>query len=179
MKDRLRGRDCFVALRAPRNDDGSVIARHIRRHCEPTGPAFGRPDDRLREAIAPLAPPSAKERDFIIVPWTRNGAAAAEQRIDIRCGLSRQLTRCLGVIAFEKARRERDRRRAPTAHGLLHEECHRARSFHETGTENLSIKVFDEDNPLPTSLGFASARSPSPARPARGEGKRVRRTDNC
>jgi hypothetical protein len=137
MKDRLRGRDCFVALRAPRNDDGSVIARHIRRHCERS------------EAIAPLAPPSAKERDFIIVPWTRNGAAAAEQRIDIRCGLSRQLTRCLGVIAFEKARRERDRRRAPTAHGLLHEECHRARSFHETGTENLSIKVFDEDNPSP------------------------------
>src|SRR5882757_4847282 len=41
----LRGRDCFVAQRAPRNDN-------ICRHCEPTGPAFGRPDDRLREAIS-------------------------------------------------------------------------------------------------------------------------------
>ena len=40
-----RGRDCFVARRAPRNDN-------IHRHCEPTGPAFGRPDDRLREAIS-------------------------------------------------------------------------------------------------------------------------------
>jgi hypothetical protein len=25
----------------------------ICRHCEPTGPAFGRPDDRLGEAISP------------------------------------------------------------------------------------------------------------------------------
>ncbi len=100
-----RGRDCSVALRALRNDDGSVSARHIRRHCEPPGPAFGRPDDRLREAISP---------------------PCAERRINIRCGLSRQLTRCLGVIAFEKARRERDRRRAPTAHGFWHESCRKA-----------------------------------------------------
>ena len=27
-------------------------APNICRHCEPTGPAFGRPDDRLREAIS-------------------------------------------------------------------------------------------------------------------------------
>src|SRR4051794_19517841 len=29
------------------------LARSLRCHCEPTGPAFGRPDDRLREAISP------------------------------------------------------------------------------------------------------------------------------
>jgi len=63
--------------------------------------------------------------------------AVAERSTDIKCGLSRQLTRCLGVMAFAfaKDRRERDRRRAPTARGLSHWECRKATSFHETETE--------------------------------------------
>jgi hypothetical protein len=31
--------------------DRQVIPEPRIRHCEPTGPAYGRPDDRLREAI--------------------------------------------------------------------------------------------------------------------------------
>src|SRR4051794_6950354 len=30
----------------------TVSSQHTRRHCEPTGPAVGRPDDKLREAIS-------------------------------------------------------------------------------------------------------------------------------
>ena len=111
---RPRDRDCCVARCAPRNDSVGCRATPIRVIAS----------QRVRPIASPMTG-SAKQSRGVVYAC---GRKAAERSAEIKCGLSRQLTRCLGVIAFEKARRERDRRRAPAAHRLLHESCRKARS---------------------------------------------------
>src|SRR5437763_11032570 len=66
----------------------ALLALTICCHCEPTGPAFGRPDDRLREAISPPSLGSETKRaaresgpHYFAFNQKRSGAAAPEAAV--------------------------------------------------------------------------------------------------